>query len=746
MVSPRIPISGQASLFSRSIAIVMLSTLFAAFTISLTAYQVLTRDILAQSSEALSRNSAYHAEMIHRDLMQRKYQLDQFAETLVDERGRLLPVDVLTERLRILPRLGGLFSEGLVVMDANGKAIAESIPVPGRVGTTYGDRPHIRAILDDPKLAMAGPIIGRTTGLPLLSFMAPIRSPEGELLGLMTAILDLTDDDFYALTANPLPLKASQRLYILDLDNGYAIRHPDLAGGIQPLPDPELDPVVRHVVAQREDGVVDLGAAGDALVTQARLEVLGWTLVSVASFEEIAQPAVSGLVRFALVSLAILAVVVVLAVWLVYRNLKPLNDSTRAIEHLVHHPGDHRFLPVSKLVEIRRLNAAFNLLMEEQRRYQEELEHEKDRFVSLFSQSTNALILLRPEDWTIERINETGRQVLGLEPDDAQGRALEDCIHVSPDALATVKRRIDEGDAVKGATWTLYEEEAEPRVYEISAASVTSGYSRSILLTLRDITESRQLQNAKDEFISTVSHELRTPLTSLSGSLKLLQSDVIAEMPREAIPVMNIALKNSERLQTLVNDLLDVNRLMTGRMSFHLDWHSVTDLVNEAVDSNQALAAVKGIDLIRETPRVDREIHVDPVRYRQILDNLISNAIKFSPDRSQIRIVLRHDAGNSRVEVIDQGPGIPEAFRSRIFQRFSQADASARRAQEGTGLGLAISRELTEQMEGRIDFERGRFVGACFHVDFASRPVSMADGTDEDDAGHENDSTKRYGS
>jgi len=743
LVSSRIPISGQASLFSRSIAIVMLSTLFAAFTISLTAYHVLTRDILAQSSEALSRNTAYHAEMIRRDLMQRKTQLSRFAQTLVDERGRLLPFDALTERLRIQPRLGGLFSEGLVVMDATGKAVAESIPIPGRIGTTYEDRPHIRAMLDDPQLTIAGPIIGRTTGLPLLSFMTPIWSPDHELLGLMTAILDLSDDDFYALTANPLPLKTSQQLYILDLDNGYAIRHPDLDGGIQPLPDPGRDPVVGHVVTQREDGVVDLGAAGDALVTQARLEVLGWTLVSVASFEEIAQPALSGLVQFAVVSLVILAVVVVLSIWLVYRNLKPLNDSTRAIEHLVYHPGDHHFLPVSKLVEIRRLNAAFNLLMEEQQRYQEELEHEKDRFVSLFSQSTNALILVRPDDWTVERINETGRLVLGLNPDEAQGRALEECIHVSSDELDRVKRRIGEGEAVKGLTWTLYGDEDEPRVYEISAASVISGYSRSILLSLRDITESLQLQNAKDEFISTVSHELRTPLTSLSGSLKLLQSDVIAELPPEAKPVMNIALKNSERLQTLVNDLLDVNRLMTGRMSFNLDWHSITDLVCEAVDSNQALAAIKGIDLIRETPRVDREIFVDPVRYRQILDNLISNAIKFSPDRSQIRVVLRHDAGNSRVEVIDQGPGIPEAFRSRIFQRFSQADASSRRAQEGTGLGLAISRELTEQMEGRIDFERGRFVGACFHVEFASRSIS---GVDEDEERREDDSTKRYGS
>lgn len=727
MAASRVPISGQASLFGRSIAIVMASALFAALIISITAYQVLIREILDQSSGALSRNTAYHAEMIHRDLLQRKTQLGVYAQSLLDDQGRLLPGPALTERLREQPRLGGLFSDGLVVIDPNGVAIAESIPVPDRIGTRYRDRPHIQAMIDDPQSSIAGPFIGRRTGLPLISFQAPILAPDQTLQGILTGILDLTDPVFYELTANPLPIKKSQRLYIFDLNNGYAIRHPELPTGIQPLPDPAEDAVVRHIIQEAGDRVVTLSNDESVLVTRSPLDLLGWTLVSVASYDEVAQTALTSLWRFVWASLATLAVVVLVALWLVYRNLRPLNDSTRAIERMVEQTDSHTRLPESNLVEIRRLNSAFNQLMEVRQRYESELEHEKDRFFSLFDQSTNALVLLKPERWTIEMINDAGRRALGLEPGNVQGRTLTDCVGISEDNLATIRTVPQDGQSVRGLNWTLSHEDMSVSIYEVSAGLVSASTGQSVMLSLRDVTESTQLQKAKDEFISTVSHELRTPLTSLSGSIKLLEANVIGHLPDSAKPVLNIALKNCDRLETLVNDLLDANRLMTGRMSFQFGWHSVAELVEEAVHSSQALAVTRGIDLVCEQPRDDREIHVDPVRFRQILDNLISNAIKFGPQRSQVRVTIQHDSYNSRVEVIDQGPGVPDAFRDRIFKRFSQADASSRRAQEGTGLGLSICRELTDHMDGRIDFDRARFVGACFYVVFPSRPVQAID-------------------
>lgn len=235
---------------------------------------------------------------------------------------------------------------------------------------------------------------------------------------------------------------------------------------------------------------------------------------------------------------------------------------------------------------------------------------------------------------------------------------------------------------------------------------------------VRDITERKRVERMKSEFVSTVSHELRTPLTSISGALALLAAGTLGELPAQAGQMVDIAHKNSQRLTRLINDLLDMEKLAAGKMRLDLQAQPLMPLVEQALESIRVYAEQRQVSC-RLSERVDHtDIRVDGVRFQQILINFLSNAIKFSPEKGVVEIAVRRNQdGVARVAVIDQGPGIPPAFRARIFQRFSQTDSSDSRQAEGSGLGLAISKELAEGMGGSVGFSSEEGKGACFYLE-----------------------------
>lgn len=258
---------------------------------------------------------------------------------------------------------------------------------------------------------------------------------------------------------------------------------------------------------------------------------------------------------------------------------------------------------------------------------------------------------------------------------------------------------------------------------DLSVSEITRQGETMFVGLVRDITERKRIEQMKSEFVSTVSHELRTPLTSLSGALGLVTGGALGDMPEKAKHMLDIAHKNSQRLTYLINDLLDMEKLVAGKMHFDMQVQPLLPLVEQALETNRSYGLERNVKLKLEQPVPQLNIRVDAQRLMQVFSNLLSNAIKYSPDEGTVTVSATALDDRVRIKVIDLGSGIPKDFHDQIFQKFSQADSSDTRKKSGTGLGLAISRELVERMGGRIDFESEEGKGSCFFFD-----LPVADG------------------
>lgn len=251
----------------------------------------------------------------------------------------------------------------------------------------------------------------------------------------------------------------------------------------------------------------------------------------------------------------------------------------------------------------------------------------------------------------------------------------------------------------------------------VSVVRRDDGTPEFFLTMVQDITELKRVERMKSEFVSTVSHELRSPLTSIRGSLGLLAGGVAGALPKPVRDLVLIAERNTERLIRLVNDILDTERMDSDRMQFDSKVTDLGALVARAVESMQGYALEHGVKLRSAVPGAAVAADVDPDRLIQVMTNLLSNAAKFSPPGGEVLIELaRLPDGQARIEVTDRGPGIPKEFQPRMFQRFSQADASSTRAQPGTGLGLHIARGIVEKLGGSIGYRTAEGAGTTFHV------------------------------
>ena len=238
------------------------------------------------------------------------------------------------------------------------------------------------------------------------------------------------------------------------------------------------------------------------------------------------------------------------------------------------------------------------------------------------------------------------------------------------------------------------------------------GEVKGFFAMVEDITERKAVEQMKSEFISVASHEMRTPLTSIHGVIKLLCANRLGELSEKGKVMADMALRNSDRLVRLVSDILDLERMESGRDEFtKINCNSIK-LIQQAIDTVSSMAQLQQITL--ETNAKSLEFLGDRDRLTQALTNLLSNAIKFSPPDSKVAIAASNQDDNILFSVTDKGRGIPADKLETIFERFQQVDASDSRKKGGTGLGLAICRHIIEQHEGRIWVDSTYGTGSTF--------------------------------
>jgi signal transduction histidine kinase/CheY-like chemotaxis protein/tetratricopeptide (TPR) repeat protein len=232
----------------------------------------------------------------------------------------------------------------------------------------------------------------------------------------------------------------------------------------------------------------------------------------------------------------------------------------------------------------------------------------------------------------------------------------------------------------------------------------------------RDISERREVDRLKSEFVSTVSHELRTPLTSIRGSLGLIEGGVMGEVAPPVLELVRIARTSTDRLVRLINDILDLEKMESGRLELRPELLAPGELLCAAAEGLEGAAAAAGVRLVAEAAAGLPPVRADRDRLLQVLTNLASNAVKFSPAGAEVRLRAGlAPGGGVSFRVEDRGPGIPAEGLARLFHRFVQLDASDTRARGGTGLGLAISKAIVEQHGSQLEVESEVGRGSTFH-------------------------------
>ena len=352
------------------------------------------------------------------------------------------------------------------------------------------------------------------------------------------------------------------------------------------------------------------------------------------------------------------------------------------------------------------------------RQAQDALHESEARYSDLFENATD-MIQSVDTDGRLLFANRAWLKTFGYTEEELSSLTMSDIIH--PDQkihCMDIFKRVMSGENIERVETIFVTKTGRPIDVEGDInCKFEDGQPVSTRGIFRDITERKEVERLKSEFISTVSHELRTPLTSIHGSLGLLAGGVVGELPGQAKTLIDIAYNNSDRLIRLINDILDMEKIESGKIAFEFKILELIPLIEQTLETTRAYADRFGVRLTLTHDIPDARVHADGDRLIQVLTNLVSNAAKFSPENDDVEIsVTRHDK-RLCIAVSDHGPGMSEEFQKHVFQKFAQEDSSTTRQKGGTGLGLSISRAIVEQLKGRIWFDTTPGEGATFYVE-----------------------------
>ncbi len=338
---------------------------------------------------------------------------------------------------------------------------------------------------------------------------------------------------------------------------------------------------------------------------------------------------------------------------------------------------------------------------------------------AILDSAFDAIVTLSPRG-TVETANAAATRLFGYAPDELIGRDFSILVDMGTENRSDyVRSRASEEAIAAGTEQQLIGRRKTGATFPIDAAlgAMPLPDGLHVVAVARDASEIRRAEAAKDEFISTVSHELRTPLTSIVGSLGLLKAGAAGQLPERATRLVQIADTNSSRLVRLINDILDIEKIQSGQAPLSMELLDLNALALAAFEAMSGFAEERCVIIQITVSPVSLRVSGDEDRLIQVLNNLLSNSIKFSAAGCKVEIKVSQDYGVGRISVIDEGPGIPESFRPKIFTKFAQADGTNGRDHGGTGLGLAIAQEIVQKHHGTLIFRSEEGHGTVFCVD-----------------------------
>lgn len=330
----------------------------------------------------------------------------------------------------------------------------------------------------------------------------------------------------------------------------------------------------------------------------------------------------------------------------------------------------------------------------------------EERFRNLFERVPDG-VFQSTRDGRLLTANPTLLKMLGYESKEELIAVDLENLYVDPEQRTRLTNKLEAEGELRNAELVLKRKDGQHLVVLENARVVydVTGVISCYEGTLTDITERKKIEQSKDELISIVSHELRTPLTSIQGSLAYLYDRVASIEPDKARKLVELASRSSQRMMRLINDMLDVDKIESGKMVFRLKPLEITTIVQHAVEVNQPYADQFGVKLVLEQTLDGARVSADSDRIMQVITNLLSNAAKFSPPNGTVSVSVLRRGEYVRVSVMDRGSGVPEKFRGQVFQKFAQADTSTSRQYKGSGLGLSISKAIVERLGGAIGFD-----------------------------------------
>lgn len=280
-----------------------------------------------------------------------------------------------------------------------------------------------------------------------------------------------------------------------------------------------------------------------------------------------------------------------------------------------------------------------------------------------------------------------------------------------------------------GRRWTTFEAEQLRPDGRTTPAEVTIQYIRPLdesprfLTHVRNISQRKQAEVAKQQFVATVSHELRTPLTAIKGAFGLIKTGLARKGPQRAGSLADMGLRNTARLEGLIENLLDMERIATGRMTSNLTTVNLDEVIEQAVSEIAGYKPAKEVKVAVSCDEGPFYVKGDPEGLSKVLGVLLSNAVKFSHDGGQVDVRVQRDGTRITVAVLDRGIGIPEQFLPQVFAPFTQADLSDTRRNDGAGLGLAIARAVVEEHGGviEVDSTEGEGTEVSFYLISSSK-------------------------